>query len=510
MDFTKINSFQKKRRDHTTRLYGDGDIAKSHALPESLQILKVTNIVAVIEDVIESIVFGATHYKSGLFEDPTSASIEHVDVSIDVAPGDWVFTLERGALRRIIMNIFSNALKYTKNGSVSVHIEVQTGTKGSGTGKVENFNTLVLTVSDTGIGISREYLGSHLFTAFSQEDPLAPGTGLGMSIVQNILRYLGGNIKVKSQLGTGTIAEISIPLNSSMGERDKSHLITQEPLVQASLDIIQSLKREIKETTVSFIPFEDDSAVSSASTIKKYLTDWYGIQIEPWTLESHPDLILMDETQLSRMHSAPLSKVLILCRGVKPLQATIQHLETLCESVEWLCLPCGPHKLARVIHRCLQGGAQPKLQQISEKTASDSTRIINQTNVPTAPIGTAEPSLQSPSHLSSNPTPSSSFPTPQSTRITQPTTQPESGKKLSLDNKTVEDNVGSEGLRILIVEDNPINMGLLQRLVKKSSSICHTAVDGQKAVDAVNKFPEGYHIIFMGKSIKHCAHAPVF
>ncbi|KGO75887.1 CheY-like superfamily [Penicillium italicum] len=502
LDFTKINSFQKKRRDHTLRLHGDRGVAKSHSLPESLHILKVTNIVAVIEDVIESIVFGATRYKGGLFDDTNSVPIEHVDVSIDVAPGDWVFVLDRGALRRIVMNIFSNALKYTKEGSVSVRIEIQ---KGPGNPKIDNCNALLLTVSDTGRGISSEYLRSDLFTAFSQEDPLAPGTGLGMSIVQNILRYLGGNIKIKSQPGIGTTAEISIPITCLKSEREKDYMIPQEPSVQPTVDDIQSLKREIKGKTVSFLPFEGTSSkfLPSTRTITNYLTLWYGVQLQPWSLDAHADFTVIDETQIPRLLSTRLPKVLVLYRNAQPSQSIIQNLELICERVEWLHLPCGPHKLARAIQRCLQGeSVNPPSQVFGEKPQNGCPDLGDQQTSRVVPLTTAKVPLATQIQLSST---AETFPStlnPHETDITQPQTQPQLENKGPLVGRKVNTVVGSEGLRILLVEDNPINMALLQKLVaRRHPSILHAAVNGQKAVEAVKKLPEGYHLIFMDMSM---------
>jgi CheY-like chemotaxis protein len=499
LDFTKINSFQKKRRDQNDRLYGDRGVAKSHALPESLHILKVTNIVAVIEDVIESIAFGATHYKGGLYDDISSVPIKHVDVSIDVAPGDWVFVLERGALRRIVMNIFSNALKYTQEGSVSVRIELQKGLKGAGNPKTDDCNALLLTVSDTGRGISNEYLRSGLFTAFSQEDPLAPGTGLGMSIVQNILRYLGGNIKIKSQLGIGTTAEISIPLTSPRSEHEKDFMITQEPSVQSTVDDLQSLKREIRGKTVSFLPCEGISSkvIPSACTITKYLTEWYGVQLQPWTLNAHPDLIIIDEKQISRLYPTKSSKVLVLCRNAQPSQAIIQSLEPLCERVEWLNLPCGPHKLARSIQRCLQSESVK-----SHKAQNECPDFGDQQTNPVVPLATASAKmpLVTQRQLSSKTDTLLTTLKSQVTNTAQKQSQSQPENRETLVEQTVNPVVGSEALRILLVEDNAINMALLQKLVaRRHPSILHAAVDGQKAVEAVKKLSEGYHLIFMGK-----------
>lgn len=67
--------------------------------------------------------------------------------------------------------------------------------------KEESTQEIRLCVEDTGKGMSKEFVKTKLFQPFAQEDHLAIGTGLGLSLVQSILRLLNGDIEVQSTVG---------------------------------------------------------------------------------------------------------------------------------------------------------------------------------------------------------------------------------------------------------------------------------------------------------------------
>ncbi|MBF0468032.1 MAG: response regulator [Desulfamplus sp.] len=104
-----------------------------------------------------------------------------------------------GRLRQIMINLMGNAVKFTKQGEVSIRVSVQSET-GSDT-------KLHFSVSDTGIGIPDDRLGS-LFESFYQVDSSTTrkygGTGLGLSISKQLVQVMGGDIGVKSKIGEGS------------------------------------------------------------------------------------------------------------------------------------------------------------------------------------------------------------------------------------------------------------------------------------------------------------------
>ena len=118
-------------------------------------------------------------------------------------------------LRQVLINILGNAVKFTPEGG-SVELTAER------TAHFENRSTLRFTVSDTGIGMSPEYLPK-LFDTFSQEDSSATNiygsSGLGMAITKNIVEMMNGYIEVQSQKGEGTTFTVTVTLMDSAYSR---------------------------------------------------------------------------------------------------------------------------------------------------------------------------------------------------------------------------------------------------------------------------------------------------
>lgn len=113
--------------------------------------------------------------------------------------------------RQLLLNIFSNSLKYNKpNGSI--HAEM------ANLGEENGREVFRFTISDTGIGMSEEFQ-KHLFEPFSQEHTDARsvynGTGLGMSIVKGLVDAMGGTIEVKSKPDVGSTFTITLPFEAA-------------------------------------------------------------------------------------------------------------------------------------------------------------------------------------------------------------------------------------------------------------------------------------------------------
>lgn len=111
-------------------------------------------------------------------------------------------------LGEIYLNLFSNAYKYTpEGGTISIITRELPNPR-------EGYTTLQTIVSDTGVGMSADYL-PHLFEDFTRErtytDNKIAGTGLGMSIVKRLVELMKGTISVESELGKGTTFTLTIP-----------------------------------------------------------------------------------------------------------------------------------------------------------------------------------------------------------------------------------------------------------------------------------------------------------
>jgi len=121
-------------------------------------------------------------------------------------------------LVQVISNLLNNAIKFTERGEVALFVDVVSSS---------NADTLVsFKVKDTGIGIASDKQG-HLFEAFSQADISMTrkygGSGLGLSICQQIVKLLGGEITLKSSLGDGSEFSFILPF-ALPGKSDKKNL----------------------------------------------------------------------------------------------------------------------------------------------------------------------------------------------------------------------------------------------------------------------------------------------
>ncbi|MDO5767300.1 MAG: ATP-binding protein [Spirochaetales bacterium] len=110
-------------------------------------------------------------------------------------------------LKRVLMNIASNAVKYNKeNGRIKICVTEK---------EIDRCNTYIeFDCADTGIGMSEEY-SSHIFEPFSQENTGARtqfgGSGLGMAIVKKLVDKMNGSVNFKSEKNIGTVFSVSLP-----------------------------------------------------------------------------------------------------------------------------------------------------------------------------------------------------------------------------------------------------------------------------------------------------------
>jgi signal transduction histidine kinase/HAMP domain-containing protein len=134
--------------------------------------------------------------------------------TITTAPGVPAdLETDKQRLRQILYNLLSNAVKFTDHGHVELHIDIAGAPRaGMGDGP-----WMVFSVTDSGIGISRDNLTT-IFSAFQQGDGTTSrrygGTGLGLAICREVAARLGGEVTVRSELGAGSTFSLHLPLAS--------------------------------------------------------------------------------------------------------------------------------------------------------------------------------------------------------------------------------------------------------------------------------------------------------
>lgn len=184
-------------------------------------------------------------------------------------------------VRQILFNMLSNAVKFTENGKVSLQCYRS----------MENdSDNIVFEISDTGIGISEESL-KHLFRPFTQADTSTTrrfgGTGLGLAICSSYAQMLGGSIKVRSTLGSGSTFIISLPHNIEGARRptedqqpDAISTLMQETFAKKTrvllIDDDESV-HSILEFQLSRHGFEITSAFSGADGLRKAMSDAFDV-----------------------------------------------------------------------------------------------------------------------------------------------------------------------------------------------------------------------------------------
>jgi signal transduction histidine kinase len=137
-------------------------------------------------------------------------------LSIDCPESIGTIRADVTKLRQALLNLISNAAKFTENGFVSLRVERLTSNEEE---------TIRFSVSDTGIGMSEEQLRA-AFQAFAQGDAAISrrygGTGLGLAISRHYVSMMGGDVGVRSTPGKGTTFTIRMPVNCESGEQART------------------------------------------------------------------------------------------------------------------------------------------------------------------------------------------------------------------------------------------------------------------------------------------------
>ncbi|KAJ5780431.1 CheY-like superfamily [Penicillium paradoxum] len=517
LDFSKVVSLERTWRSLKRKKESLLEFKGSDKLAYHLDTYVATDVAILAEEVIEGICLGHVYGQSSTASADLPVLMPHhpkmqnqrssVEVVIDVSFRDWVYRTQPGALRRIIMNLFGNAMKYTDSGRVTLSLSASSHSEGRS--RRQGLEDLVtLTVTDTGKGISEEFLRSKLYTPFAQEDSLAVGTGLGLSIVRSLVKALNGSIRIRSRPGEGTIVHVSLPLARPVG-KESPNFEPSGQLVQQTETLTQTLLlREGYPGRRAAIWGVDPAGVtanSDWSEIARYISDWYDMEIVSWTPEADIDIVLMDEADLPKFRtiapSATLPALLVLCRKSVDYSGARNEWLPLATSVNIIRRPCGPHKLARSVMKCLTHDQSRSATPVS--AMQPKSLPLRTTSLPSA-IGSP---LTSSADVRSAP----ELQFPESYPMTMPQLQspppieilPEEVSENPFPSPLLDGGANSSRLaRVLVVDDNQINLNLMMTFLKKRHlTSLHAAENGKLAVEAVERLQSGYDIIFMDMSM---------
>lgn len=486
LDFAKINNLtrgqskkSKKRTQSTKHIISPG---QGHT-NDIMTLINDVDMSVLAEDVVESVFAGYTYAKtSAETYELSSRKTEALPMTLilDINQSEnYVFRTQPGAWRRVIMNLFGNALKYTPAGYIKVKLQVMPKTKST-----EEYRDFRFTVTDSGIGMSEDYINNRLFHSFAQENPLSQGTGLGLSIVKQIVESLGGEVEVTSEKGRGTKFTVSCPLKESVmspsfcptgPEQEKERHLLEVGKRTKGMKVCFKGFDEQEEYFVKSLKGKTASKLSMKA-VDSLCADWFGMKTcASGPCAATPDIIIATESVakvLRSQHSQGPTKidhppVIVVCQGAASAQSTTAITVP---GVIFECIgqPVGPHKMAKALSSCLDRHAnrlidqihdtEAALQKVSQLSLKDNTppqspdmltRLIDQAR-PALTSTISAPEVRS---VNASPVKKSMYSTP------------------------------ARALNCLAVDDNPINLRLLRTFIDKLGHRHVLAVNGLEALD---------------------------
>ncbi|KAF9786524.1 hypothetical protein IL306_002275, partial [Fusarium sp. DS 682] len=342
LDFSRINHFTSSvKQQRQNRVFNNG---ASRAISEGMMSLASNvRLDRLAEDVIESVFAGFVFQRLSIAQikgrrEPTNDDVRsnHLLDGVRAEEGfssksissnnndlawvfliidpesDWNFYTQPGAIRRIIMNIFGNSLKFTQQGRIRISLKQ----KSTEITRRSRNHFITISISDTGSGIGQEFLENDMFRPFVQEDPLQSGTGLGLSLVKQITSQLHGRINVESQLGAGTTITVTLPLFRP-SNLENLHVDHDEAFKQ-QVGKLQGLRVRL----LSKAPEKPGSKTTDEeyTLLKDICQDWLRMEvIETSQIKVlAPDLVLLYEEELGSLHAHHISAgtpCVVICRN---------------------------------------------------------------------------------------------------------------------------------------------------------------------------------------------------
>ncbi|KAL1920845.1 uncharacterized protein VTP21DRAFT_11480 [Calcarisporiella thermophila] len=448
----------------------------------------------------------------------------------------WTVKSVGGILRQILVNLLGNAFKFTTSGTIELSLSRPTVTSPattpmeadpsvatlrlqrtlpSSTSSSTSSNPyklakipIVLTVSDTGKGISRNFLQTRLFQPFAQEDPLAPGTGLGLSIVRLLVDKLEGRVEVESREGHGSVFRVYLWCEEADTEetdvKEGSAAVAEEEevaVVDTNVEI-----GEGKGLSASNEGHGDKSkdrpcpltikmpAACQASPhgrarllvpqerrlgqiLKEYLGEWCGLEVvtgEPKGEHTRDDLVVAEYgPELIRCLTTSRTRAVV----ITPISELGQAASEIAEArrrgfqapVELVGKPVGPLKLLRAVQQCFSApdpteNAESEGVELDDPRGEDAESGGGQGRkkhpLERLNLQTNGRSLSSQS-LISTPTLEAGSPFSPTPTSASPTTPP----------------------YVLVVEDNSVNRMILANFLKKRGVPFEEAENGLRGVE---------------------------
>jgi CheY-like chemotaxis protein len=372
-----------------------------------------------------------------------------------------------------------------------------------------------------------DFLNNGLFTAFSQEDSMTIGNGIGLNITQRMILSLGGDIHVNSEKEVGTEVITTVTLNHVSAADNLDRLNSHSPITMA--------QRLTRAKTIGILGLGTSELHRALrSSLKKLCADWFSMEV--LLVESseaqfvHCDLYISSQEYLDtgnlEIAIAPRpgarfsSPAIIICPSPKTAHSMSAGVQNHGDArvLEFISQPCGPRKLAKALEACI------KRQQLRFDSFQGKEYTSDSSATPTD-LSTDEPGMDSTSPSSNGEV--NEHPTIkvvqyletccQSSRETLASLKNSRGDvddPLSLSEEAAatnhhapikKENGTDSNLpsTVLLVDDNDINLKILIAFMKKLKCDYLIAQNGEEALEVFKANFSVIAMIFMGKFLEH-------
>ncbi|OCL08077.1 hypothetical protein AOQ84DRAFT_340907 [Glonium stellatum] len=509
LDFAKINHLVQSQPHKDSIVSGDNE-QKGPRIDISLPV----DLGLLVEDVVEGVYLGHFSKRSFNTELPNQDWIpSHTQsrlpketnnarplVTFDISSMDWLININVGAWKRIVMNIFGNALKYTSTGHIQVGLRLENL---EGESDVPA-NAICFEVIDTGIGMSADYLKHRLFTPFAQENSLTVGTGLGLSIVHQIVRNLNGKVEVKSELEVGTHVKVLVPLGS---RTDEIHSTSPDNIKYPAFDPDKQLSgqtlcimlpdldhesSQIPKVDPTHSSVKRNPNLAIETSLCKMATEWFGMKVVLGNSIGYvsADVYIVEDSLLDDIATAriptstegistreKIAPVLVLCYKSRT-RATDFKVDG--KELIYLRHPIGPKKLFTVICNAISSIRMPKPQSTSISPSDDDQEQSKEvSDVATLPSAIAQITITESTSMS----------------LKEPSS-PDARDAQKIGTKP-SDQLFPHRQHVLCVDDNAINLKIITTAVSKLDCTHVAASDGLQAVQAYKASTRSFDYVFM-------------
>lgn len=459
-----------------------------------------TNLATLCEEIVEVTESGRSY--------PGSVDLNNLVLTLNIAYREnWDFVTEPGALRRILMNIIGNALKYSTNGYIDVSLDAKDlGENERGMDGSKSRRKLVtFTVKDPGKGMSRDFIQNHLFIPFVQEDAgKSEGVGLGMSIVKSLVAIIGGQINVKSRVGKGTEIRVAFPMEEGNPVPQKA------PSTSSKMEhiILEVRERRLTVAVRGLDPPVDQS-------LRLYLTEWFKATVvreeDLARPASHTDILILDEacmkdgeTTVGLVQTYGHNVALLSVSTSRKQSKNMTFVEESLPMWERIHPPLCPGKLSKALLKCIQKlGSVSATAGMSPLVGSSELGTVVEASVQHGEAdddpGSTPATADLPLLLRHYDAGTAVLPAPSAAESPEMLPFPAT-RKFFTPVSSAEPSSKRRKPRVLLVEDNIINLKLLQTFMTKyGAHETETAEDGIAAINAVKQHAEAFDVIFMGK-----------